>query len=106
MVEESSLFNPYFLGSSFKWWVAQIPEDGTWRENISCQSPEGADTQKGWGYRYKVRVLGVHDKDEEIVKSEDLPWAQVCILSLLVVVVQDLCKLQIYDRECSSLDFG
>ena len=36
-----------------------------------------ADTQKGWGYRYKVRVLGVHDKDEEIVKSEDLPWAQV-----------------------------
>tara|TARA_B100002019_G_scaffold28073_1_gene21916 strand:+ start:2034 stop:4643 length:2610 start_codon:yes stop_codon:yes gene_type:complete len=77
MVEESSLFNPYFLGSSFKWWVAQIPEDGTWRENISCQSHEGADTQKGWGYRYKVRVLGVHDKDEEIVKSEDLPWAQV-----------------------------
>ena len=22
-------------------------------------------------------MLGVHDKDEEIVKSEDLPWAQV-----------------------------
>jgi len=77
MVEESSLFNPYFLGSSFKWWVAQIPEDGTWRENISPQSHEGTSTQKGWGYRYKVRILGVHDKDEEIVKSEDLPWAQV-----------------------------
>lgn len=77
MVEESSLFNPYFLGSSFKWWVAQIPEDGTWRENISSQSHEGSSSQKGWGYRYKVRILGVHDKDEEIVKSEDLPWAQV-----------------------------
>ena len=77
MVEESSLFNPYFLGSSFKWWVAQIPEDGTWRENISSQSHEGTSSQKGWGYRYKVRILGVHDKDEEIVKSEDLPWAQV-----------------------------
>lgn len=77
MVEDSSLFNPYFLGSSFKWWVAQIPDDATWRENIEDKSHEGTDVQKGWGYRYKVRILGLHDKDEEIIPSDQLPWAQV-----------------------------
>ena len=33
--------------------------------------------QEGWGYRYKVRIIGLHDQDDETLKSEELPWAQV-----------------------------
>jgi len=32
MTEESSLYNPGFLGSGgFHWWVGQISDDSTWR---------------------------------------------------------------------------
>ena len=30
-----------------------------------------------WGYRYKVRLMGHHDKDESDLEAKDLPWAQV-----------------------------
>ena len=76
-MESSSLFNPGFLGSSFNWWIGQIPDDSYWRDNIvptKSDSPEGST---GWGYRYKVRIIGLHDQDEETLTSEELPWAQV-----------------------------
>ena len=76
-MESSSLFNPGFLGSSFNWWVGQITDDDHWRDNIvptKNDSPEGSE---GWGYRYKVRIIGLHDQDDETLKSEELPWAQV-----------------------------
>ena len=31
----------------------------------------------GFGKRYKVRILGVHDKEEEEIKSDQLPWATI-----------------------------
>ena len=31
----------------------------------------------GWGYRYKVRIIGHHSEDESAVESDQLPWAQV-----------------------------
>jgi len=31
---EGSTFNPGFLGSHFNWWVGQIADDSTWRDNI------------------------------------------------------------------------
>ena len=34
-MEGSSLFNPGFLGSAFLWWIGQIADDSTWRDNIS-----------------------------------------------------------------------
>ena len=76
-MESSSLFNPGFLGSSFNWWVGQITDDDHWRDNIvptKNDSPEGSE---GWGYRYKVRIIGLHDQDDETLKSEELPWSQV-----------------------------
>ena len=33
-MEGGSLFNPGFLGASFLWWVGQIADDATWRDNI------------------------------------------------------------------------
>ena len=35
-MEGSALFNPGFLGSSFMWWVGQIADDSTWRDNAQA----------------------------------------------------------------------
>ena len=75
---EGNLFNSGFLGSKFLWWIGQVADDRTWREN---QNPKKVEDPKeetpAWGYRYKVRIMGCHDQDESSVESENLPWAQV-----------------------------
>jgi hypothetical protein len=75
---EGTLFNQGFLGSgSFNWWIGQIADDSTWRDNILPGKFEDKDQIPGWGYRYKVRIIGYHDKEEEIIPSDQLPWAQI-----------------------------
>ena len=75
---EGPLFNAGFLGSKFLWWVGQVADDSTWRENLNPAKNEDPEKDvPGWGYRYKVRIMGCHDQDEEEIVSEDLPWAQV-----------------------------
>ena len=76
-MEGHTLFNPGFLGGSFNWWVGQVSEDSFWRTNIIPTVHSSPDTNKGWGYRYKVRIIGLHKWGEEAIDSEDLPWAQV-----------------------------
>jgi hypothetical protein len=60
-MEGNSLFNPGFLGGNFSWWVGQIADDSTWRENIVPTVYNDKYSVAGWGYRYKVRILGIHD---------------------------------------------
>lgn len=74
---ENTLFNPGFLGGGFNWWVGQIADDSTWRDNILSGKFANKNSVPGWGYRYKVRIIGLHDQEEETVNSEELPWAQV-----------------------------
>lgn len=76
-MEGNGLFNPGFLGANFLWWVGQIADDSTWRDNISSGKFTSGESIAGWGRRYKVRIVGLHDKEEEAVKSDQLPWAQV-----------------------------
>ena len=76
-MEGGALFNPGFLGGNFLWWVGQIADDSTWRENISAGKIKSKNDTPGWGYRYKVRIIGIHDQGESSIKSEQLPWAQV-----------------------------
>ena len=76
-MEGGALFDPGFLGGQFLWWVGQIPDDATWRDNINPGKYPDKDGQTGWGRRYKVRIIGVHDKTEESIPSDQLPWAQV-----------------------------
>ena len=72
-----ALFDSGLLGSSFHWWIGQIADDSVWRENIICK-PHASETENvGWGRRYKVRILGLHDQGETEIPSKDLPWAQV-----------------------------
>lgn len=76
-MSEGSLFNSGFLGASFNWWVGQIASDSTWRDNISPGKFESTDQIPGWGRRYKVRIIGLHDQGETEIPSDQLPWAQV-----------------------------
>ena len=76
-MSEGSLFNSGFLGASFNWWVGQIADDSTWRDNILPGKFESADQIPGWGRRFKVRIIGLHDQGETEIASDQLPWAQV-----------------------------
>ena len=76
-MESSSLFNPGFLGGSFYWFIGQVADDSTWRENQNPNKFEKVEDMPAWGYRYKVRIIGHHDQDESDVTAEQLPWAQV-----------------------------
>ncbi len=76
MVADSGLFNPEVYGNSSRW-QGQIADDSGWRDNISPGKIENPGATKGWGRRYKVRIMGLHDKEEESISSDQLPWAQV-----------------------------
>ena len=76
-MEGGSLFNPGFLGGSFLWWVGQIADDSVWRDNNLTGKYENKDTPEGWGRRYKVRIIGIHDQGETEIPSDQLPWAQI-----------------------------
>ena len=76
-MEQGSLQDLGFLGQDFYWWIGQIADDSTWRDNILAGKYKSPNTIPGWGYRYKVRIMGLHDQTEETIATEDLPWAQV-----------------------------
>jgi len=76
-MEGGSLFNPGFLGAAFAWWVGQIVDDSTWRDNTNSKKYVDRGSIPGWGRRYKVRIIGLHDQGEKTIPSEQLPWAQV-----------------------------
>ena len=68
---ENLNFKTHFVGKDgFVWWIGQIPDEKSWETQI--KNGEGA-----WGNRYKVRIMGYHPYDDELLKDEDLPWAQV-----------------------------
>ena len=72
-----ALFDSGLLGSSFHWWIGQIADDSVWRENIIAAPHASEGENIGWGRRYKVRILGLHDQGETEIPSKDLPWANV-----------------------------
>ena len=76
-MSDKGLAESGILGTSFNWWIGQIADDSTWRENIICAPFEDKNENKGWGRRYKVRILGIHDQGETKIPSDKLPWAQV-----------------------------
>ena len=71
------LFNKGFIGQDFIWWIGQVADDSYWRDNVLSGKFESAESIPGWGYRYKVRIFGLHDLGEEVISSENLPWANV-----------------------------
>ena len=70
-MEGGSLFNPGFLGSSVHWFIGQIADDSTWRENQNPSKFNKVEDIPAWGYRYKVRVIGQHEQEESDVSAEN-----------------------------------
>ena len=73
----ATLNNPGVIGLDFVWWIGQVTDDSYWRDNILSGKFESAESIPGWGYRYKVRIIGMQDFGEESVSSENLDWANV-----------------------------
>ena len=77
MEQTSGLYNPGFVGSQFHWWLGQVADSKSWRENQPKSHFKDRKDIPGWGYRYKVRIMGIHDAGEAIIESDQLPWAPV-----------------------------
>ena len=70
MIEESLLKSNFIGRDGFRWWIGQIPPG----ESLGFQNKG-----KGWGNRFKVRILGYHPYSKADLPDEDLPWAG-CLL--------------------------
>ena len=75
---EHGLFSRHFVGrDGFLWWIGQIPPEESWRENIPARPAQTNSESKGFGERYRVRIMGHHTANAEDIPDEELPWAYV-----------------------------
>ncbi len=75
---EQSLIKTNFLGrDGFIWWIGQIVDETQWAGNFGGHPTQSVDEQKGFGFRYKVRIMGYHTASPTDLPDEDLPWASV-----------------------------
>ena len=73
----ATLSSTQFYGATTGRWIGQIADDSSWRDNILPGKFESPQTIPGWGRRYKVRIMGVHDQSQESVPDDQLPWASI-----------------------------
>ena len=86
-MSEQTLHDKKYLGrDGFYWWMGQIPSEGVWKDNVSGFPSEDNTESKGWGERYRVRIMGSHinawdnvssDNDTADIPDDELPWATV-----------------------------
>ena len=77
---EQGLLNKHFVGrDGFHWWIGQIPNEETWRENLPAKTEANVNSSdyKGFSERFKVRIMGYHTALKSELPDEDLPWATV-----------------------------
>ena len=70
MIDESLLKSNFIGRDGFRWWIGQIPP---------IEDMNGQVDGKGWGNRFKVRIIGYHPYSEAELPNKDLPWAQCLI---------------------------
>jgi hypothetical protein len=70
MIDESLLKSNFIGRDGFRWWIGQIPP---------IEDMNGQVDGKGWGNRFKVRIIGYHPYSEAELPNQDLPWAQCLI---------------------------
>ena len=54
MEQVSGLYNPDFVGGQFHWWIGQVANSKSWRDNQPKKHFLFRNDIPGWGYRYKV----------------------------------------------------
>jgi hypothetical protein len=72
MIEESLLKSNYLGKDGFTWWLGQVAPANVWRNEKAEIDKEGS-----WAYRCKVRIIGYHTFDGNVLPDSDLPWAHV-----------------------------
>lgn len=68
MIEESLIKSNFIGRDGFRWWIGQVAPTSAWQAQADG---------KGWGHRYKVRILGYHPYNTVELSDDDLPWAGV-----------------------------
>jgi hypothetical protein len=58
-------------------WFGRIEESVSWQENIEDEIFNEASQQKGWGYRYRVRIFGYHTGNQIDLPANQLVMANV-----------------------------
>ena len=75
---EQGLIKSHFVGrDGFIWWIGQIVDETQWTPNIPGTPTKTTKEQKGFDFRYKVRIMGYHTAAPNDLKDEELPWASV-----------------------------
>lgn len=82
MIEESLLKSNFLGKDGFIWWIGQVADPKVWRNQNSRVEGTKKDAKspidkEAWGYRCKVRIIGYHSFDRNILPDDDLPWAHV-----------------------------
>jgi len=77
---EQGLIKSHFVGrDGFIWWIGQVVDETQWTPNIPGVPTKTAKEQKGFDFRYKVRIMGYHTAAPTDLKDEELPWASVML---------------------------
>jgi len=73
MIEEALLKSNYIGKDGFSWWIGMVAKKDTWEKGSQFSN------QGDWAARCKVRIVGYHSFDGDILADDDLPWAQILL---------------------------
>ena len=77
---EQGLIKSHFVGrDGFIWWIGQVVDETQWAPNIPGTPTKTTKKQKGFDFRYKVRIMGYHTAAPTDLPDEELPWASVML---------------------------
>ena len=77
---EQGLLKTHFLGKDgFIWWIGQVVDQTKWAGNLPKTPTSFLRQQKGFDFRYKVRIMGYHTAVPGDLTDDDLPWASVML---------------------------
>ena len=77
---ENGLVKTHFLGrDGFIWWIGQIVDQTQWAANLGGSPTRTTKEQKGFDFRYKVRIMGYHTAAPGDLPDEQLPWASIML---------------------------
>ena len=74
MIDQGLLKKQFVGRDGFFWWIGQVVASKSWIDNVP-PLPVLQDDLPGLKSRVKVRILGYHTADTEILTDDDLPWA-------------------------------
>ena len=72
----------------FNWWIGQVENDGSDPEYTGANAKDYDYTGK-----VKVRIVGYHNPDKEVLPTRDLPWAS-CVMPVVYAMKSGMGSIQ------------